>query len=79
MKKALLTIASLLVTLICFAKVANEQDPKYGKGAVPVDENGMVCFEQTYLRMTMRATPTSPIPTAAKTVSPLTVIPAPIV
>jgi colicin import membrane protein len=48
MKKALLTIASLLVTLICFAKVANEQDPKYGKGAVPVDENGMVCFEQTF-------------------------------
>ena len=48
MKKALLTIASLLVTLICFAKVANEQNPKYGKGAVPVDENGMVCFEQTF-------------------------------
>ena len=46
MKKALFTIASLLVTLISFAKVADEQDPKYGKGAVPVDENGMVCFSQ---------------------------------
>lgn len=48
MKKALLTIASLLVTLISFAKVADEQDPKYGKGAVPVDENGMVCFSQSF-------------------------------
>lgn len=48
MKKALLTIASLLVTLISFAKVADEQDTKYGKGAVPVDENGMVCFSQSF-------------------------------
>lgn len=48
MKKALLTIASLLVTLISFAKVADEQNPKYGKGAVPVDENGMVCFSQSF-------------------------------
>lgn len=48
MRKALLTIASLLVTLISFAKVADEQDPKYGKGAVPVDENGMVCFSQSF-------------------------------
>ena len=47
MKKALLTIVGLLVTLLSFAKVVNEQDPKYGKGAVPEDENGRVYFTQT--------------------------------
>ena len=48
MKKTLLTIAALLVTLFVFAKQSNEQDPKYGKGAVPVDENGSVYFTQTF-------------------------------
>jgi colicin import membrane protein len=48
MKKALLTITALLVSLIAFAKQSNEQDPKYGKGAVPVDENGSVYFTQTF-------------------------------
>lgn len=47
MKKALLTIAGLLITILAFAKVTNEQDPKYGKGAVPEDENGNVYFSQT--------------------------------
>ncbi|MBO6077507.1 MAG: DUF4468 domain-containing protein [Bacteroidaceae bacterium] len=48
MKKALLTITALLVTLLATAKVVDEQNPKYAKGAVPVDENGMVYFTQTY-------------------------------
>ena len=48
MKKALFTITALLVSLMAFAKQSNEQDPKYGKGAVPVDENGSVYFAQTY-------------------------------
>lgn len=48
MKKVLLTITALLFAVLSFAKVTNEQDPKYGKGAVPVDENGMVCFTQTF-------------------------------
>ena len=49
MKKVLLTITALLVTMFVFAKVStNEQDPKYGKGAVPVDENGSVYFTQTF-------------------------------
>lgn len=49
MKKALLTITALLITVLAFAKKgADEQDPKYAKGAVPVDENGMVCFTQTF-------------------------------
>ena len=48
MKKALFTITALLVSLIAFAKQSNEQDPKYGKGAVPVDENGSVYFTQTF-------------------------------
>ena len=47
MKKTILTIAALLFTFIAFARGTNEQDPKYGKGAVPQDENGMVCFTQT--------------------------------
>ncbi len=47
MKKALLTIAGLLITILAVAKVSDEQNPKYGKGAVPVDENGMVCFTFT--------------------------------
>lgn len=47
MKKALFTIISLLVTLASFARGVNEQDPKYGKGAVPQDENGDVYFSQT--------------------------------
>jgi len=48
MKKALFTITALLVSLMAFAKQSNEQDPKYGKGAVPVDENGSVYFTQTF-------------------------------
>ena len=47
MKKALFTIISLLVTLASFARGVNEQDPNYGKGAVPQDENGDVYFSQT--------------------------------
>ncbi|MBQ9386377.1 MAG: DUF4468 domain-containing protein [Bacteroidaceae bacterium] len=47
MKKALLTIAALLVTVFSFAKIADEQNPKYGKGAVTTDENGNVCFMET--------------------------------
>lgn len=47
MKKTILTIAAVLFTFIGFARGTNEQDPKYGKGAVPQDENGMVCFTQT--------------------------------
>ena len=47
MKKTILTIAAVLFTFIGFARGTNEQDPKYGKGAVPEDENGMVCFTQT--------------------------------
>lgn len=47
MKKTILTIAALLFAFIAFARGTNEQDPKYGKGAVPQDENGMVCFTQT--------------------------------
>lgn len=47
MKKALLTIAGLLLTICAFAKGAYEQDPRYGKGAVPEDENGNVYFTQT--------------------------------
>ena len=48
MKKALFIITALLVSLMAFAKQSNEQDPKYGKGAVPVDENGSVYFTQTF-------------------------------
>ncbi|MBO7114822.1 MAG: DUF4468 domain-containing protein [Bacteroidaceae bacterium] len=47
MKKILLTIAALLVTALSFAKVADELNPKYGKGAVPQDENGAVYFDNT--------------------------------
>ena len=47
MKKILLTIAALLVTALSFAKVADELNPKYGKGAVPQDENGTVYFTRT--------------------------------
>ncbi len=46
MKKALLIFAGLLVTVFSFAAVAPEDDPKYGKGAIPVDENGSVYFER---------------------------------
>ena len=48
MKKTLSIIAGLLITLLSFARGVNEQDTKYGKGAVPQDENGMVCFTQSY-------------------------------
>ena len=47
MKKALLTIVGLLLTVFAVARGLNEQDPKYGKGAVPEDENGNVYFSQT--------------------------------
>lgn len=47
MKKSLLTIVGLLITLMAFAKVGNESDPKYGRGAVPEDENGNVYFTTT--------------------------------
>lgn len=47
MKKALFTIAGLLFTVFAIARGVNEQDPKYGKGAVPQDENGDVYFSQT--------------------------------
>ena len=47
MKKALLTMAGLLITLFAFAKDNYEQNPKYGRGAVPEDENGNVYFTQT--------------------------------
>lgn len=47
MKKTLLTIVGLLITIFSFARGVNEQDPKYGKGAVPEDENGNVYFTQT--------------------------------
>jgi len=47
MKKLLLTITALLVTVLGFAKVADELNPKYGKGAVPQDNNGTVYFEKT--------------------------------
>ena len=43
MKKILYTLICCIFSLTAFAK--NEIDPKYGLGAVPVDENGMVCFE----------------------------------
>lgn len=48
MRKALLAILALLVSVISFARGVNEQDPKYGKGAVPQDENGNVYFMQTF-------------------------------
>jgi len=47
MKKGLLAIVCLMVTILVSARGVNEQDPKYGKGAVPVDENGSVCFTRT--------------------------------
>ena len=47
MKKALLTMVGLLITLFAFAKDNYEQNPKYGRGAVPEDENGNVYFTQT--------------------------------
>ena len=47
MKKGLLAIACLMVTILVSARGVNEQDPKYGKGAVPVDENGSVYFSQS--------------------------------
>lgn len=47
MKKGLFTILGLLITLLSFAREVNEQDPKYGKGAVPEDESGRVYFTQT--------------------------------
>ena len=48
MKKALLAITALLISLTALARGVNEQDPKYAKGAVPLDENGMVCFTRTF-------------------------------
>lgn len=47
MKKALLTITGLMIALLAFGREADEQNPKYGKGAVPVDENGTVYFDIT--------------------------------
>jgi len=47
MKKALLTISCLLIAVFAVAKEADELNPKYGKGAVPEDESGRVCFTQT--------------------------------
>lgn len=47
MKKALLAIACFMVTVLAFARGGNEIDPKYGKGAVPEDENGNVYFSQS--------------------------------
>lgn len=47
MKKALLTFTGLLITFLAVARGVNEQDPKYGKGAVPEDENGNVYFSET--------------------------------
>lgn len=47
MKKALLTLTGLLFAIIAVARGVNEQDPKYGKGAVPEDENGNVVFTET--------------------------------
>ena len=47
MKKTLLTRVGLLITLFAFARDNYEQNPKYGKGAVPQDENGDVYFTQT--------------------------------
>jgi len=47
MKKSLLTIVGLLITLFAFAKDNYELNPKYGKGAVPQDENGDVYFTYT--------------------------------
>jgi colicin import membrane protein len=47
MNKTLLTIAGLLFSVLAFAKGLDEQNPKYGKGAVPEDENGTVYFSQT--------------------------------
>ena len=47
MKKALLTISCLLIAIFAVAKESNEINPKYGKGAVPEDESGRVCFTQT--------------------------------
>ena len=49
MKKALLTMVGLLITLFAFAKDNYEQNPKYGRGAVPEDENGNVYFTQTVM------------------------------
>ena len=47
MKKAILTITGLMIALFAFGKESNEQDPKYGKGSVPVNGNGMVSFDIT--------------------------------
>ena len=47
MKKSLLTIVCLLVSMFAFAKDNYEQNPKYGKGAVPEDEYGSVVFTHT--------------------------------
>ena len=48
MKKYLLTIVALFMTVLSFARGVNELDPKYGKGAVPEDENGRVYFTETF-------------------------------
>lgn len=47
MKRYLFTAACLLLTLCTWARGVNENDPKYGKGAVPVNENGSVCFTKS--------------------------------
>lgn len=46
MKKILYTLMCCIISLTAFAK--NEIDPKYGFGAVPVDNNGYVCFETEF-------------------------------
>ena len=43
MKKTLLTLMCCVISLAAFAK--DEINPKYGIGAVPLDENGRVYFE----------------------------------
>ena len=45
MRRSLLSLLACLVTLLAFSKDIIE--PKYGIGAVPVDENGRVYFTQT--------------------------------
>lgn len=48
MKKIILTITAILVSVFSFAKEQDELNPKYGKGAVTTDENGNVVFTQSF-------------------------------
>lgn len=47
MRKTLLAIAFMLTALTVQAKENQALNPKYGKGAVTTDSNGMVCFADT--------------------------------